>query len=116
MIEFEESIATRVFDSPHGEITAHIGRPVQPDDRPDWFCPWTIEGSEDGPIASFAMGIDAMQALIFALAAVGDRIAAENEPVSFLGDEANLGMLRTELGLTDRWQATVSVPTGSAQR
>ncbi|WP_280244549.1 DUF6968 family protein [Nocardia abscessus] len=111
MIEFGEPIATRVFDSPNGEITARIGKPVQQDGLPDWFCPWTIEGFEAGPITNFAMGVDAMQALIFALAAVGDRIAAESVPVSFLGDEANLCMLHTELGLTDRWQATVSFPT-----
>lgn len=111
MYPFTESVVSRTLTGKSGDITLELGKPVQDNDGPDWFCPWRVSGLADGDIESFTAGVDSLQALIFALAAIGDLVESEKDENFRFVDTPHLGLLCTESTSSDIWQAAVNYPT-----
>lgn len=108
MFTVTDPIASRSLETEAGGIIeVQFGRPTREGD--DWFTPWRISGLDNDPIESFAGGIDSVQSLMFAMAAVGDRISSHKTVVTYLGSP-EIQLLQTELGDTSTWKATVSAP------
>lgn len=108
MLTVTDPIASRSFETETGGIVeVQIGKPAR--DGDDWFTPWRISGLDKDPIESFAGGVDGVQSLIFAMAAVGDRISSHTAVLTYLGS-SELQLLQTVLSETSTWKAAVSAP------
>lgn len=110
MYPFTELVASRTLTGKSGVVTLELGKPLQDSDGPDWFCPWRVSGLTDGDIESFTGGVDSVQALIFALAAIGDLVESEKDENFRFVDTPHLGLLRTVATTNDVWQAAVNYP------
>jgi hypothetical protein len=70
-LDFDQAIAERALDSNTGKVVVKLG-PPRTDEAGMWYCPYKIEGLPDEPnYAMFGGGIDAIQAIIIALANLG---------------------------------------------
>lgn len=106
----EEPLLTRVFQGRSGqEVKLCIWAPHE--EYGDWVARWAISGLQSGDVQMFSGGVDSVQAMIFAFAAAGDRLASENDSLMFAGGEGPQ-LLRTSLDAPHgQWLATVSIPT-----
>lgn len=83
-VELGEVVATRVLrllggeTSPAKEVVVKIGKPKPFPDGRDYFCPYQITGLGDEKV-QYSGGIDAIQALHFAIVAAGSDLFALNE-------------------------------------
>lgn len=78
-----------------GVVTVSLCAPQRMPDAPgDWYCAFRIEGPGAEESDGYALGIDAVQALLLATVTIGDRLALNARPLTFLGG-SNLGFPRT---------------------
>ncbi len=78
-----------------GGVAVHLCAPQRMPDAPgDWYCAFRIEGPGAEISDGYALGIDAIQALLLATVTIGDRLALTAQPFTFLGG-SNLGFPRT---------------------
>ncbi len=105
-------IASRKLDYAGQEVNVQIGLPVQfSDESRDYYCPFRVDGlGQAGTWESFAGGVDSIQALIFALAAIGDRLSHDARDLTYLGG-AELGFPVTQKTAESMWVAIVQYPT-----
>lgn len=110
MAFIESPVLQRVLHKRDGSsVEILVGAPVL--EGQDWFTHWSITGLEEGDVRFSSGGIDSMQSMIFALSAIGDRIAAEQKELLFMGSES-LQLLRTTPPKEpDLWMASVQAPT-----
>ncbi|CAB0972929.1 hypothetical protein FRC0458_02142 [Corynebacterium diphtheriae] len=110
MAFIETPVLQRVLQKLDGSsIEILVSAPVL--EGQNWFTNWSIKGLEDGDVNLSSGGIDSMQSMMFALSAIGDRIAAEQQELLFMGSES-LQLLRTTPPIEpDLWSASVQAPT-----
>jgi hypothetical protein len=78
-----------------GGVAVSLCAPQRMPDAPgDWYCAFRIQGPKAEKSDGYALGIDAVQALLLATVTIGDRLALAAQPLSFLG-RSNLGFPRT---------------------
>jgi hypothetical protein len=106
----DTSLINRILEDQHGnQIEINVVKPQQ--NGQDWITHWTISGLPDGEINASSGGVDSMQSLVFALAMIGDRIAAENADLTFL-NSPELQLLHTVSDpVNGEWVATVRAKT-----
>ncbi|MHA7262893.1 DUF6968 family protein [Arthrobacter sp. TMN-37] len=69
-----------------GEVTVHLCAPQRMQDAPgDWYCAFRIEDPGADNPDGYALGIDAVQALLLATVTIGDRLSLYAQPLTFLG-------------------------------
>ncbi|WP_159802158.1 DUF6968 family protein [Arthrobacter zhaoguopingii] len=69
-----------------GGVTVRLCAPQRMPDAPgDWYCAFRIEGLGAEKPDGYALGIDAVQALLLATVRIGDRLALTAQPLTFLG-------------------------------
>ncbi|MDM2402077.1 hypothetical protein PP613_23370 [Mycobacteroides abscessus] len=100
-LEFDHHIAERVLESGRGtQVTVKLGAP-HPFDGHDpgqgWYCPFRVEGINDQPWASFAGGVDSVQALMLALARIGDFLNSHADLELTFAGQQDLGFLNAGL-------------------
>ncbi len=71
-------IAVREYGLKDGKKVVSIGQPLRFTGANDYYCPYQIVGIGDG-LVQRASGVDAVQALIHALKAIGVRIVSSSE-------------------------------------
>lgn len=77
----------------------------------DWFTRWTITGLTSGDVDMISGGVDAVQSVVFALAAAGDRLAGEDDSLMFIGGKGPQ-LPRTDLDApSGQWVASIAIPT-----
>ncbi|MBJ2122568.1 hypothetical protein I6N91_16435 [Arthrobacter sp. MSA 4-2] len=89
-------IASRCLTTADGVgVTVRLCAPQRMPDAPgDWYCAFRIEGPGAEESDGYALGIDAVQALLLATATIGNRLAVTAQPLTFLGG-SNLGFPQT---------------------
>ncbi len=71
-------IARRSLENGDQQYEVCIGRPVVDEATGDYSCTWWLIDAEGREVTSTTMvGVDAAQALIFAIMIIGDRLAGE---------------------------------------
>lgn len=87
--EIGEPIAERMLVIGTEEIVVIIGKPQPFDDGEDYFCPYSIEHTEQKKV-SYAGGMDAVQALQLAMKKIGADLAhlakTRGVPIAWLPD------------------------------
>lgn len=101
MVCMSPVIATRILrNGDDEEVVVTLYAPVESSQVEDeWGCSWRIEGLPDGrSVQMTAFGIDAVQAMVIALAMIGDHLEGERErcDLTFL-DHPELGFPVTRL-------------------
>lgn len=100
MVSMSQVIATRTLRAGDHEVLVTVYAPVESSQVEDeWGCSWRIEGLPDERVVQMTnFGIDAVQALILALAMIGDHLEGERErcDLTFL-DHPELGFPVTRL-------------------
>ncbi len=96
-------IMTRELERDGETVLVEIGRPMPfPPGGSDYYVPFRIDYGE----VLMAGGIDSVQAMLFALAMIGDMLKAESR-VTFLGGEPGFPISTPEEGT---YVATLRVP------
>lgn len=110
LVAKEEPLLARIFRGESAqEVTLRVWAPHE--EHGDWVVRWTIFGLPSGDVWMFSGGVDSVQAMVFALAAAGDRLASEDDSLTFIGGEGPQ-LLRTSLDAPPgQWLATVAIPT-----
>jgi hypothetical protein len=99
--EIVDPIAERTLMRDNGAtVTVKLAQPRPFEEAApegDWYCAYRVDGVGDEPVASFAAGVDGIQALILALAKVGDYLTSRDDlGLSFHG-RGYLGFLSAKL-------------------
>jgi hypothetical protein len=84
-------IATRQLTQDSRLVTIEIDRPRRISDAGDFACDFRIDGLASGPVRAYAGGVDSIQALLLALAMVGEHLKVESDqgdPLKFVGGDA----------------------------
>ncbi|MCP3427100.1 hypothetical protein NBM05_14040 [Rothia sp. AR01] len=106
----ETVIAARVFETGSGPLTLHI-LPT-PDETPSMTYRF-LDAAGDVVESLTTYGVDTVQALLFCLAAAGDRLRVLDPEASF-AQTGVAGLPITELGDPVVWRAVVTMPAGEA--
>jgi hypothetical protein len=103
-LEFDEPIAQRIIEGKDGKLTVTLGMPRADDKIGGWLCPYRIEGLPGEPdYRMFGAGIDAVHAIIAALANLGAYLNLRWK------DELGLNFYDTDhLGFLDAQQPPLS--------
>ena len=96
--ELGEVILTRTLERGDKTVLVEIGQPVPfAQGESDCYVPFRIEGLDDDEV-KMAAGVDSVQAMLFALAMIGDLLHTE-QGVTFLGMEAGFPVTEPEEGM-----------------
>lgn len=100
-LEFNQPIAQRfIQDSKGTVVTVELGAPRLFEEKSPgqgWYCAFRVVGIDEEPWTSFSGGIDSIQAIILALARIGDFLDSRSDlELSFEGCR-NLGFLSAKL-------------------
>lgn len=82
-----DPLAIRTFDVNGRQVTLKLEQPER--DDVDFRCLATIQGLEDDVVEIPANGVDALQAVLLAVAGAGDYLKQSGEPVRWLGLESS---------------------------
>ncbi len=98
MFELGEVILTRELEHDGKKVLVRVGRPVPvADGETDCYVPFRINGLGDDQVY-MAGGVDSIQAMLFALAMIGDLLKSE-QGLTFLGMEPGFPVTEPEEGM-----------------
>ncbi|EOM74212.1 hypothetical protein DW322_21630 (plasmid) [Rhodococcus rhodnii] len=108
----DDIVMARTFDSPNGQVVLEVNTP-RPFDAAapegDYCCTFRISGNMDAPYDGFGGGVDAVQALLLALAMAHEELRQTSPELTFLG-ETNLGLPVLNIKPDNAIEAVVSFP------